>query len=106
MRRKRIKLKKKEESKMRDGKVYELLRQLERPVISLQRNEDEISRQIVSLRIQLNAIMRTFKLILPLGWIYSFFYKLEWKIYSRQMKQRQKIMEKYAKKQKEKENKK
>lgn len=85
---------------MRDAEIYKLLRKFEKPIMSLQRNEEEVSRQIISLRIQLNAIICVFKIILPLKWIYSFFYMLEWKKYSRQLRQKQKIIEKFTKEQK------
>jgi hypothetical protein len=104
MRKKKFRIKK--ENKMRDSEMYRLLERVERPVVRLQRNEEEVSRQIISLRIQLNAIINTFRLILPLRWLYSFFYKMEWKKYSRQMKQRQRLIQKHIKKQKRKKNKK
>ena len=92
---------------MRDSEIYKLFKHLEKPVMGLQRNEEEVTRQIISLRIQLNVIIRVFKVLLPLKYLYDFFYKLEWKQYSRQLMQKQKIMAKFKKEQEnKKENKK
>jgi hypothetical protein len=101
MRRKKFRIKK--ENKMRDQEVYKLFKRLEQPVMGLQRNEEDVARQIISLRIQLNAIISTFRLILPLKWLYSVYYKIEWKKYSRQIKQRQRLIQKHIKEQKKKE---
>ena len=89
---------------MRESELYRTFANIEKNIKNLSQRKKNEENEVISLRLQVNALIRIIKIFFPIKWLFSFYYDLEFKKYRREMVQRYKEMmkmQKEMKKQKE-----
>lgn len=62
---------------MREGYFLELISRLEKKIEKVSESKRQVEQEVVTLRLQVNAFIRTCKLLFPLRWIFKHYMKKE-----------------------------
>ena len=73
---------------MRDNTIVNGFNDLEAKINKIKRQNGASDQELVTLRLQMNAIIRIIKWILPLRWMFQHFVKKEYNAYTEQLEKR------------------